>query len=240
MLFVLENGDVDLCFLSEPVGNLYESPLVKIWNSPRAIAKRSEMIQGRYLSSGCSKLWCDWREGKACATPTSESRKELLHVFKHMRYKVAVPEPEPARPEPPERLGAVRRLLQNKERRIRELEATLADLWEKNGLLHDSGQSHIEHLEQQSRESVVEQQRLSALLDKSRSHIEHPEGQRDAAQPHIDHIEKQTRELIAKKQRLKEKVSSLQNELRSLKRLRRWPMFWTRGFAKSGSGSRES
>lgn len=131
MMFVVENGDVLLCFLSEPVGNLYESPLVKIWNSPRAIAKRSEMIEGRYLSSGCSKLWCDWRDGKSCATPTSESRRELLRVFKQMREKVAVAEPEPAPPELPGRLGAVRRLLENRERRILELEGSLTDLWEK-------------------------------------------------------------------------------------------------------------
>ena len=37
-------------FFRMPVGNLYESPLVKIWNSPRAIAKRSEMIHGPLFS----------------------------------------------------------------------------------------------------------------------------------------------------------------------------------------------
>jgi hypothetical protein len=173
MMFVVENGDVLLCFLSEPVGNLYESPLMKIWNSPRAIAKRSEMIQGRYLSSGCSKLWCDWRDGKTCAMPGSESRKELLHVFKQMRDKVAIPESAPAPPELPGRLDAVRRLLENKERRILELEASLADLWEKNGLLHDTGQSHIEHLEKQNRELLGQKQRLkekiSALRDELKS-----------------------------------------------------------------------
>ena len=160
VMFVVENGDVLLCFLAEPVGNLYESPLVKIWNSPRAIAKRSEMIQGRYVSSGCSKLWCDWRDGKTCSTPTTESRKELLDVFKRMREKVAVPESEPDPPELPGRLGAVRRLLENKERRILELEASLTDLWEKNGLLHDTGQSHIDHLEKQNRDLLAKKQRL--------------------------------------------------------------------------------
>ena len=179
-MFVAENGDVLICFLAEPVGNLYESPLVKIWNSPRAIAKRSEMIQGRYLSSGCSALWCDWREGKTCATPTSESRRELLDVFKQMRDKVAAPESESTPPELSERLGAVRRLLQNRERRILELEASLADLWEKNRLLHDAGQSHI------------------------------------------DNLERYNRELLAKKERLKEKVSSLRDELKSLKERSQW------------------
>ena len=60
-LFVAENGDVHLCFLAEPVGNLYEAPLTDIWNSPRALAKRSHMISGRYLASGCSSRWCSWR-----------------------------------------------------------------------------------------------------------------------------------------------------------------------------------
>lgn len=173
MMFVAENGDVLLCFLSEPVGNLYESPLLKIWNSPRAIAKRSEMIQGRYLTSGCSKLWCDWRDGKTCATPSSESRKELIDVFKQMRDKVATPELEPAPPEVPGRLGAVRRLLGDRERRILELEASLADLWEKNGLLHATGQSYIDHLEKQNRELLAEKQRLkektSSLRDELKS-----------------------------------------------------------------------
>lgn len=198
MMFVIENGDVGLCFLSEPIGNLYHSPLVKIWNSPRAIAKRSEMIQGRYLSSGCSKLWCDWREGKTCAMPNSESRKELLHVFKQMYDKVAIPEAEPEPAELPGRLGAVRRIVESRERRIRELEASLTDLWEKNRLLHDTGQSHIDHLEEQRRELQV----------------------------HIVHLEEQNRELVARKQRLKEKISSLRDELRSPTRRSRWPLSW--------------
>jgi MoaA/NifB/PqqE/SkfB family radical SAM enzyme len=161
-MLVAENGDVALCCFTEPVGNLYESPLVKIWNSPRAIAKRSEMIQGRYLASGCAKLTCDWRDGKACATPSSESRRELISVFKQMRDKVAIPEPEPAPPELPGRLGAVRRLLQNRERRILELEAALTDLWEKNGLLHETGQSHIDNLESYNRELLARDHKLVA------------------------------------------------------------------------------
>jgi MoaA/NifB/PqqE/SkfB family radical SAM enzyme len=171
MMFVVENGDVLLCFLSEPVGNLYESSLVKIWNSPRAIAKRSEMIQGRYVSSGCSKLWCDWRDGKTCATPSSESRKELLDVFKQMRDKVAVPELYSPPAEMPGRLGAVRRVLENRERRILELEASLTDLWEKNRLLHDAGQSHIEHLEKQNHELFAEKQRLKGKISALRDEL---------------------------------------------------------------------
>jgi len=211
-MFVVENGDVLLCFLSEPVGNLYESPLVKIWNSPRAIAKRSEMIQGRYLSSGCSKLWCDWRDGKSCVTPTSKSRRELLDVFKQMRDKVALPDSGPASPDLPERLSAVRRLLQSRERRILELEASLTDLWEKNRLLHETGQSHIDHLEKQHR----------------------------AAQPHIDHLEKRNCELLAERGRLKEKISSLRAELKSVKERPRWPRSWLSRFRYTKIRNRET
>ena len=160
MMFVVENGDVLLCFLSEPVGNLYESPLVKIWNSPRAIAKRSEMIQGRYLSSGCSKLWCDWRDGKNCATPSSESRKELLHVFKQMRDRVAAPQSEPSPLEMPGRLGAVRRLLETRERRIVELE--------------DSQR----YLTAENVKNAARAERLAKEVKGKRAIIEHLRGQR--------------------------------------------------------------
>jgi MoaA/NifB/PqqE/SkfB family radical SAM enzyme len=71
-LFVSENGDVQLCWLSEPVGNLHEAPLLEIWNSPRAVAKRKRLIRGQYVTSGCSATWCGWREGKA-APPTCRS-----------------------------------------------------------------------------------------------------------------------------------------------------------------------
>src|SRR5205823_2989928 len=54
-LFVGEAGSVHLCFLAEAIGNLYESPLAATWNSLPALAKRSEIIAGRYNESGCSK-----------------------------------------------------------------------------------------------------------------------------------------------------------------------------------------
>jgi MoaA/NifB/PqqE/SkfB family radical SAM enzyme len=241
LMFVVENGDVLLCFLSNAVGNLYESPLVKIWNSPRALAKRSEMIDGRYLASGCSKLWCDWRDGKTCTMPTSESRRELLQVFKQMYDKVAAPESEPRPPELPlGRLGAVRRLLESRERRILELEASLVDLCTKNGLLHETGQAYIDHIEKQNREL--------------RSHIDHSEKRHREAEAYIDHIEKQNRELqshighletrkselLAKKQRLKENVSSLRDEVKSLKERPHWPRSWLTRFRDSKSPAHKS
>jgi MoaA/NifB/PqqE/SkfB family radical SAM enzyme len=216
LMFVVENGDVLLCFLSSAVGNLYESPLVKIWNSPRAIAKRSEMIDGRYLASGCSKLWCDWREGKACTMPTSESRRELLEVFKLMRDKVVAPESEPHPPELPlGRLGAVRHLLESRERRILELEASL-----------ETGQAYINDSERRHREAEA--------------YIDHIEKQNDELQSHMDHLETRTRELLAKKQRLAERISALTVELKSLKQRPHRPRWWLTRFRDSKSAAGKS
>ncbi|HSW51371.1 MAG TPA: radical SAM protein [Bryobacteraceae bacterium] len=64
-LFVTENGDAHLCFLAQPIGNVRREPLLALWNSPAAIAKRNSMIGGRYLASGCSSQYCGWREGRA-------------------------------------------------------------------------------------------------------------------------------------------------------------------------------
>jgi MoaA/NifB/PqqE/SkfB family radical SAM enzyme len=77
-LFVTEKGDVHLCFLSEPVGNLYERPLAEIWNSPQAVAKRSRMVSGRYLAAGCSEPSCSWRECWTAAQPEGDRIKALL------------------------------------------------------------------------------------------------------------------------------------------------------------------
>ena len=63
-MFVSEGGDVRTCFGSLPVGNIYETPLIRLWNCPKVIAARSEMIRGRYSSAGCSGNWCSWRDGK--------------------------------------------------------------------------------------------------------------------------------------------------------------------------------
>jgi MoaA/NifB/PqqE/SkfB family radical SAM enzyme len=269
LMFVVENGDVLLCFLSSAVGNLYESPLVKIWNSPRAIAKRSEMIDGRYLASGCSEFWCDWRDGKTCTMPTSESRRELLEAFKLMRDKVAASESEPRPPELPlGRLGAVRRLLESRERRILELEASLADLVAKDGLLHETGQAHIDHLEKENRElqshtdhsetqnreaqshidHIEKQNReLRSHLDqsdkrhrKAEAYIDHIEKQNRELQSHIDHLETRKRELLAKKQRLAEKTSALTVELKSLKQRPHWPRSWLTRFRDSKSPARKT
>jgi hypothetical protein len=118
------------------------------------------MIRGQYLSSGCSKLWCDWRDGRTCATPSSESRKELLHVFRQMRDDVAVPELEPTPPEVPGRLGAVRRLLEEREHRIVELEDSLQYICAENA------------------KNAARAERLAKEVKSKRAVIEHLRGQR--------------------------------------------------------------
>jgi chromosome segregation ATPase len=88
-----------------------------------------------------------------------------------MRDRVAVPALEPAPPDLPGRLGAVRRLLEKRERRILELEASLADLWEKNRLLHDAGQSHIDNLERYNRELLAKKERLKEKVSSLRDEL---------------------------------------------------------------------
>ena len=146
-LFVTENGDISLCFLSEPVGNLYETPLIEIWNSPRAIAKRSHMLAGRYTESGCSKLWCDWRDGKGTHPPDVDSWRTLLNLFQELTSKLAF-DPKPIEPDIDKNLKAIRRLLSTKETRIKELESNLSQLWDTNAVLHQKGQEYITQLEE--------------------------------------------------------------------------------------------
>jgi len=109
-LFVAENGNVHLCFLAEPVGNLYEAPLVEIWNSPPALAKRLRMIRGAYMASGCSSRWCAWREGQA-ASPMKAKAEPYI--------------PVPVISEDSAGLPAVRRMLAGNNRRLHEAEQAL-------------------------------------------------------------------------------------------------------------------
>ena len=136
-MFVAENGDVHLCFLAEPVGNLYEAALPNIWNSPRAVAKRADMIAGRYMASGCSRNWCSWREGKAASPPPQEDARALLVEL--AGKKVADPLPI-LQDEVPSKLDAVRRMLAERGRRVSELELLRAhdEIFEKGSTPHRS------------------------------------------------------------------------------------------------------
>jgi MoaA/NifB/PqqE/SkfB family radical SAM enzyme len=147
LILIAENGDVSICFMAECIGNIFEAPLAEIWNSPKAIAKRSEMIAGRYLASGCSRLWCGWREGKSSATADLETLRQKLALFKTVVQRMRMHTEDPNSSQTSGHVNAVRRLLQARNDRIRELEAVVADLWEKNAHLHYAGQEHINKLE---------------------------------------------------------------------------------------------
>ena len=120
-LFIAENGGVHLCFLSEPVGNLYEAPLVEIWNSPQAIAKRLRMIRGNYMASGCSSNWCPRaREKPQIHCPpnvTGRLREEAMTAA-----EMAAPFPILGQGPVPSGLTAVRRVLSENTRRLAEME----------------------------------------------------------------------------------------------------------------------
>ena len=152
-LFVAENGDVHLCFLSEAIGNLYEAPLASLWNCPRALAKRSQMIAGRYLASACSPRYCSWREGMPAAGPADT--RELLSQIKQLKHQVMERKPVMAEEGLPPGLGAVRRKMAERERRIIELETMFQELCETNGQLHLAGQKHIDSLEAQLKRPLM-------------------------------------------------------------------------------------
>jgi hypothetical protein len=161
-IFLTENGDVSLCFLSAPVGNLYVTPLREIWNAPGAVAKRRSMIAGHYLSSGCSAQWCSWREGRPSTMPSDNTWRELDAHFREIAGRATSLRPVIDDPAVPNRLTAVRRMLASKNARIAELETDLRKLCEENLSFHEGAQRHIDHLE--SRIAVLEAEARQSLL----------------------------------------------------------------------------
>lgn len=131
-LFVTENGNVSLCFLSEPVDNLYKTPLSEIWNCRQAVAKRSRILAGYYTESGCSKLWCDWRNGKVTTPPNNNDWQELLNSFRALTGQLKFREATSVPFSVDQDLSAVRRILKAQENRIAELESNLQLLWSDN------------------------------------------------------------------------------------------------------------
>jgi MoaA/NifB/PqqE/SkfB family radical SAM enzyme len=148
-IFVTENGDVSLCFLASPIGNLYETPLIELWNSPQAIAKRSRMLAGNYTQSGCSRLYCDWRDGKVSAPPDPQAWRDLLSFFNQLVAQLDTRKDNASEISVDNSLRAIRRMLGKKNARIKELEANLKDLWSTNGLLHQTGKEQLTKLEGQ-------------------------------------------------------------------------------------------
>ncbi len=178
-LFLAENGDAHLCFISQPIGNLYSEPLSALWNSPNALAKRSDMISGRYLASGCSRQYCGWREGTPSPPrnidPGNPEGRELVRIQPSRSSEI----------EAPGTLALVRKLVADERRKRSELEVYKRSLESRL----EAGQRHIDHLETK----VCE---LESLLEASQRHIQHLETKvpeleflLEAGQKHIDHLE---------------------------------------------------
>jgi hypothetical protein len=165
-LFVVENGDAHLCFLSEPVGSLYEMPLASIWNSQRALAKRSDMIFGRCLKSGCSARWCSWREGKPAAPGGSAGIRALQEEIKQLAGRATGMRRLVQIGETPSGIAAVRRMVSARDRQIRELEAMFAQVCDKNAAVHKKGQEYIDTLEARLADMQTKEREQSSAFDK--------------------------------------------------------------------------
>ncbi len=145
-LFITEDGGAHLCFLAAPIGNIYETPIPQLWNSPRALEKRSHMIAGRYMASGCSEQWCSWREGKKGCEQKPEDARVLAEEMRVLTDRALGRESVMPVSSP---IASVRRQLTAKGRRVAELEAMFQELCQKNQMLHEKGQQQIDYLEAQ-------------------------------------------------------------------------------------------
>ena len=158
-LFLAENGDAHLCFISQPIGNLYAAPLSALWNSPRALAKRSDMIAGRYLASGCSQRYCGWREGKFSLprgiAPGRQEWSDLVRIQPTSQSAL----------ETPGILALVRRLGAEERRKRCELEVYKRSL----EFLLEAGQKHIDHLEAKAEKAVTDFRNIEAEFLKYRA-----------------------------------------------------------------------
>jgi hypothetical protein len=139
LMFVTENGNVHLCFGLPPIGNIYETPLIRLWNSPKVIAAHSEIINGNYESAGCSKHWCSWREGKKSNIPDRVAIQSLISEFRKLTQQaIRTPKPPPEDPGNSSAPGSVRRMLTVRNQRIAELEERFVGLCQKNQEMLDS------------------------------------------------------------------------------------------------------
>jgi MoaA/NifB/PqqE/SkfB family radical SAM enzyme len=160
-LFVAENGDVHVCFLAEPVGNLYQAPLISIWNSPAALAKRSRMISGRYVASGCSPHWCSWRDAKKAAVPASAEIQSGIAEMQQLASRAATLRPSIPIDEDSSGISAVRRQMAERERSVRESHMIVQQLCETNRELHEKGLQHIAQLEAKADKAIADFEALA-------------------------------------------------------------------------------
>ncbi len=210
-LFVAENGDVLVCFLSIPIGNLYETPLSRMWNSPLAMAQRGDIVAGRYLESGCSPRWCSWREGRKAPPPGQDELARLRAETTLLAGRVARTQALVPAGEAPSAIGAVRRMTASRDQRIKELEVMFAELCDNTSAIQEKGQEHIAHLEAKADAAIAELERNTAVREDAQRHIAHLEAKADTAvaelekntalreetQRHIAHLETKAEATVA-------------------------------------------
>ncbi len=145
LMYVTEYGDVLLCSGAPPVGNFYETPLINLWNSPKAIALRSNIIEGRYESAGCAKQWCSWRERKKSDQPERIAIKDLITEFRRLTREAVGKQETRAQPPGDDLMPkSVRRMLTERNQRIAELEAQFFMLCEKNAEMLQAAGNQIQ------------------------------------------------------------------------------------------------
>ena len=210
-LFVSENGDVRVCFIADTIGNLFETPLSRMWNSQPAMAQRSDMIAGRYLESGCSEARCSWREGKKAPAPRPDGLAELRVEMMGLADRVAQAEPLVPTGEAPSAIAAVRRMVASRDQRIKELEVMFAQLCDNTSAMHEEARQHIVHLQAKTEAALAELEKNTEIHESTQRHIAHLEAQteaalaalekntaiREEAQQHIAHLEAKAEAALA-------------------------------------------
>ncbi len=144
-------------------------PLASIWNCPQALAKRSDMISGNYLRSGCSARWCSWREGKKAATGASAEFQALRQELQQLADRAAQVQPVVQIHEPSSQIASVRRMLTARDRQIHELEAMFVQLCSQNAAIHEKGQLYIDTLEANIADIQARAQQLEADCNELKS-----------------------------------------------------------------------
>ncbi|NWG13258.1 MAG: radical SAM protein [Acidobacteria bacterium] len=147
LLYITETGDVHVCFMAPPIGNLFESPLVSLWNCSGAMAARSNIVNGSYEAAGCSKLWCTWREGRKGSQVLGATVREMIAEFRALTglaLRAGVPAMQTG--DPTSLVTPVRRMLSERNQRIAELEWRFADLCEKNRIMLEAADKRNQSL----------------------------------------------------------------------------------------------
>ncbi len=143
LMYVPENGDVHLCSAAPSIGNIYETPLISLWNSPKAIAMRSNIIEGRYEAAGCSRQWCSWREGKKSDQPEKIRLQDPISEFRRLTRQSAEKKETPTQLPADDLPKSVRRMLAERGQRIAELEARCFMLCEKKAEMSQATENEI-------------------------------------------------------------------------------------------------